>query len=451
MRHLRITFALLLAILLSLLSVPAFADEVPAVQADDIIYYGVYEEQPVSWIVLDAGQTNMGTEGIFLLSEKLLDSGKVAHDESSTLWEGSLSQQWCTDFAAAAFSDAESSLVPYTSKDEDQVYLYKLTWRPMSLHDEQVFFLSVIELDQYFGSYSPEVKYTVKRSSMESYWWLRSPHRYHDDYHGIVLQSNMIHDYLPYALWSARPCINLSIQDAVCLLPAEDEGSPGSVTFPSREEPQEDAPEDAQAEPLSWKLLVPLADHPFRIEHVTADGEALHVQYSGADTAENSMLSLLVCNADAHPLSCVRLSAPSSADGELTLNTSEYEISEGSRLFLFNEQANGSFLTNYASPLQELIPEEPAEEETPDEEPGDEAEPADAVKEALVSPARKMITSPVAGGIAAVVLLLLLLLIFRKRSGRKVSPVRIVLSLLILLLLALLLAFLVYRRTHTGL
>ena len=225
----------------------------------------------------------------------------------------------------------------------------------------------------------------------------------------------------------------------------------GSVTFPSREEPQEEVPDQAQAEPLSWKLLVPLADHSFRVEHVTADGETFHVQYSGADTAENSMLSLLVCDADAHPLSCVRLSAPSSTDGELTLNTAEYEISEGSRLFLFNEQANGSFLTNYTSPLQELIPEEPAEEETPDEEPGDEVEPADAVKEDLVSPARKMITSPVAGGIAAVVLLLLLLLIFRRRPGRKVSPVRIVLSLLILLLLALLLAFLVYRRTHTGL
>ncbi len=104
MRCFRISFTIFLAVLLSLVSVPAFADEIPTVQADDIIYYGVYEEQPVSWIVLDADQTNMGTEGIFLLSEKLLDSGEVAHDESSTLWEGSLSQQWCTDFAAAAFS-----------------------------------------------------------------------------------------------------------------------------------------------------------------------------------------------------------------------------------------------------------------------------------------------------------------------------------------------------------
>ncbi len=450
MKHFRILLALLLAVLLSLAAVPASADEMPAVQADDIIYYGVYEDQPVSWIVLDAGQTNMGTEGIFLLSEKLLDSGKVAHDESSTLWEGSLSQQWCTDFAAAAFSEAESRLVPLTSKDEDEVYLYKLTWRPISLHDEQVFFLSVIELDQYFGSYSPNVKYTVKRSSMESYWWLRSPHRYHDDYHGIVLQSNMIHDYLPYALWSARPCINLSIQDAVCLLPADDDGAPGPVTFPSREEPQEEAPEEIQTEPLSWKLLVPLADHPFRVEHVTADGEALRLQYSGADTAGNSMLSLLICDADGDPFSCVRLSNPSSADGELILNTAEYDIPESSRLFLFCEQTNGSFLTNYASPLQELIPEEPAEEEVPAEEPDEEAEPMDTVKEDASSPGRNMIPAPVVG-IAAALLLLLLLLIFRRRPDGKVSPARIVLSILILLLLALLLAFLVYRRTHTGL
>ncbi len=449
MRCFRISFTIFLAVLLSLVSVPAFADEIPTVQADDIIYYGVYEEQPVSWIVLDADQTNMGTEGIFLLSEKLLDSGEVAHDESSTLWEGSLSQQWCTDFAAAAFSEAESLLVPPTSKDEDEVYLYALTWRPVSLHDEQVFFLSAIELEQYFGSYSPGVKYTVKRSSMESYWWLRSPHRYHDDYHGIVLQGNLIHDYLPYARWSARPCINLSVQDAVFLLPAEDEGSPGPVAFPLREITQAETPEESQGEPLSWKHLVPLDDHPFRVERVTADENVLHVQYSGADTAENNMLSLLICDAGACPLSCVRLAAPTSADGDLTLNLADYELPEGSRLFLFNEQANGSCLTNYASSLQELIPEEPSEEEVPDEEPGSSASPADEPQEAPASPGRKTIPVPLIGGIAVAVLLLLLLIFWRK-PGNKISPAKIILSILVLLLLALLLAFLVYRRTHAG-
>ena len=46
----------------------------------------------------------MGTEGVFLLSRGLIDKGKVMHDKSSTLWEGSMSQQWCTDFAGTAFS-----------------------------------------------------------------------------------------------------------------------------------------------------------------------------------------------------------------------------------------------------------------------------------------------------------------------------------------------------------
>ena len=59
-----------------------------------------------------------------LLSDDLLDRGQVMHDESSTLWEGSAAQQWCTDFAAAAFTPEESALIPATSKDEKEAFLY---------------------------------------------------------------------------------------------------------------------------------------------------------------------------------------------------------------------------------------------------------------------------------------------------------------------------------------
>ena len=68
---------------------------------------------------------------------------------------------------------------------------------------------------QYFGSTGGDTKTTVKRCSMEDYYWLRSPILYHDDYHGMVLHSNTVHDYMPNHHWSARPCMNLSLQDAV--------------------------------------------------------------------------------------------------------------------------------------------------------------------------------------------------------------------------------------------
>ena len=53
------------------------------IPADDVIWYGFYDEKPVAWLVLDDGQTNMGTEGVYLLSRDLIDIHKVVFDEDS--------------------------------------------------------------------------------------------------------------------------------------------------------------------------------------------------------------------------------------------------------------------------------------------------------------------------------------------------------------------------------
>ena len=324
-----------------------------AVREDDVIYFGDRDDTPVAWLVLDAGQTNMGTEGVFLLSRDLWDSTTMYYDDYSTLWEGSVAQQWCSDFAEAAFTPAESALVPATDKHEDDTHLYALTWRECDLKGEKVFFLSVIELEQYFGSYGPENMYTVKESSMENYWWLRTPHYYHDDYHSIVLHANMVHDYLPYAPWAARPCINLSLQDALFLLPAEDNGAVGAVELPTDEGKHE------------WKLLAALEEHEFRAETASVGDGKLSVRYTGAETGEGAMLSLLVRDENGKALSLIRLARPAAAEGSLTLDLEELDLPENAGLFLFCEQVNGPHLTDYASPLQELSREPVPQAEIP--------------------------------------------------------------------------------------
>ena len=337
------------------------------VRADDVIWLGFYDEAAIPWLVLDPGQTNMGTEGMFLLSRDLIDKHEVVYDLKSTLWEGSLAQQWCTDFAAAAFGQAESALVPPTNKHEDQVYLYALAWRAVDLKDEKAFFLSVIELEQYFGSYSPNTKTTKKRSSMEDYWWLRSPIVYHDDYHGMVMQGNTVHDYMPNHHWSARPCVNLLLQDALFLLPGGDTGELGAVQVPKREGAME------------WKLLAPLSEHSFRLDGVQRSGKLLTVSYSGADTGESAVISLLARNAEGMPLGLWRLEKPRSAEGQLTLDPEELGLPEGAKLFLLCEQLGGEHRTNTASPLQALeIPAEVKESPGPAEtQPAESAEPAE--------------------------------------------------------------------------
>ena len=337
--------------------------------ADDVLFFGVYKDQPVPWLVLDADQTNMGTEGVYLFSRDLIDSTLVRFDEKSTLWEGSLAQEWCTQFAEKTFSEAESALVPPTDQIEPATYpdkLFDLTWREVELKGEQVFFLSVQELARYYGIYSTTNKRTVKRCSMESYYWLRSPHYYHDDYHGIVLQDSYIHDKLPYEPWAARPCANLYIQDAVWALPADDEGAPGAVPLPAQQE----------REIHEWKLIVPLAEHSFLAETTAAENGELTVSYSGADVGEGARLTLLVRDAEGKPLSLRRLEQPAAAEGSLKLNLQELELPEGAALYLFCEQLNEVHVSNYASPLQELktelpVPETPTPEIPAPETPGE--------------------------------------------------------------------------------
>ena len=402
------------------------------IPADDVIWYGFYDEKPVAWLVLDDGQTNMGTEGVYLLSRDLIDIHKVVFDEDSTLWEGSLAQEWCTNFAESAFTPDESALVPLTSKHDEQIRLYLLDWREMDLKEEQVFFLSAQELDQYFGSTGGDTKTTVKRCSMEDYYWLRSPILYHDDYHGMVLHSNTVHDYMPNHHWSARPCMNLSLQDAVWVLPAADEGQPGAVSVPERTE----------GEALEWKLIVPLEEHAFRLESSALEDGQLRLRYSGAETGEAAMLSLLARDKDGAPLGLWRLERPAAAEGELEVDLKTLNLPEDTELFLFCEQLNEACRSNCASPLQEILlqeaePEpEPTEPQEPVVTPGDEEStgtiaPVDSMPQRRTDRGRPMGT---VGKIITAVVLGLLALGLVSDAARRQSIIPLILLILLLLL-----------------
>ena len=402
------------------------------IPADDVIWFGFYDEKPVDWLVLDDGQTNMGTEGVFLLSRDLIDRGKVKHDDSLTIWEGSMSQQWCTNFAGTAFSPAESALVPPTSKHDEFAHLFLLDWSEMDLKEEQVFFLSAQEIAQYFGSTSGDSYVTIKDSSLEKYYWLRSTPAIHYGYHGMVLSKNTVHDYEPNHRYCARPGINLSLQDVVWVLPAADEGQPGAVTVPER----------AEGAALEWKLIVPLQEHGFDLDSVAEEDGRLTLRYSGADTGENAMLSLLARNEDGTPLGLWRLERPASADGELKVDLQALQVPEEASLFLFCEELNEPCRSNYASPLQQItLPEK--EEPSPSPEapvvtPGDE-ESTGTIAPVSPTPQRradKGRTLSPAGKIILAVVLGLLAVGLVSAAVRRQSIIPLVLLILVLLLAA---------------
>lgn len=400
------------------------------IPADDVIWFGFYDEKPVDWLVLDDGQTNMGTEGVFLLSRDLIDRGKVKHDDSLTIWEGSLSQQWCTNFAGTAFSPAESALVPPTSKHDEFAHLFLLDWSEMDLKEEQVFFLSAQEIAQYFGSTSGDSYVTIKDSSLEKYYWLRSTPAIHYGYHGMVLSKNTVHDYEPNHRYCARPGINLSLQDVVWVLPAADEGQLGAVTVPERTE----------GKPLEWKLIVPLEEQSFQVESASLEGRHLTLAYSGAETGEKAMLSLLARDKDGAPLGLWRLERPTTAQGELEVDLQTLNVPEDASLFLFCEELNEAFRSNYASPLQEISVEdsepEPAEPQEPVVTPGEEESTGTITPVEPTSERQKDRAMGTVGKIIAAVVLGLLALGLLTSAVRRQSIIPLILLILLLLLAA---------------
>ncbi len=113
---------------------------------DDYMYYGTLSGTPIKWRVLD-DQTNMGTEGLFLLSEALLAQDVCFNEYRSdgNAWQNSAAQEWCESFAASHFSGIEGEAILATTKG-DRVYS-DFSRSETILNGDKVFFLSAEEAE----------------------------------------------------------------------------------------------------------------------------------------------------------------------------------------------------------------------------------------------------------------------------------------------------------------
>ena len=328
------------------------------------IYYGTWNGSPIKWRVLDS-QTNMGTPGLFLLSEELLGSGdrggvKFGYDDEDT-WQGSKVQAWCRDFAGIegdsvpdAFTAAELAAVLETSKSDpeyftptEKVVIDGREWTLAGAHflevenaldGDKVFFLSAAEAkNAAYGLSSAEAR-AGKYNGKEGYWWLRSPavDRYagHVDFRGYVYQT-LRGD--PYA---ARPAFNLdsgSVLFASAAVGGKTGGFGAVGTYSGSE----------------WKLTVKdSARDGFSVTRKSVFAGSVTFDYKNAKTGENEYISAMVTNGGEIKY-YGRLKNINSADmenGTLTVSLpSDYNEESGDRLFIFNEQCNGDYNTDYAS------------------------------------------------------------------------------------------------------
>ena len=341
---------LMLVLVLSQLSVSAHAEDGGLLQAGDVLYFGEYTDtvdftgatltSPVSWLVLDPQVMNTGDPGVFLLTQYVVQRSNVRYDSDFARWQGSYAQQWCADFLAAAFTDAERALIPAVDKQEESVSGYGLAWGTADLEQEQVFFLSTRECMQYVGpddGYDGLSGYTV--DGVPVYWWFRTPHMSHPDYAGLVLDGNQVHDHLVYAGWGARPAANLDLSRAILLIPAEGQPEVGKLAPVTR-------PADG-----SWKLIAADDRRSLTLTAAGVEDGVLHVSYAGASTGADDYISLLVRSPEGKDLFYGRLCQAKQASGDLTIDLDALNVPQGSSVCLFSEHESGDFHTNYASPL----------------------------------------------------------------------------------------------------
>ena len=138
------------------------------------IYFGVNSTNnraSIKWRVLDANANvkideSTTKNGMFLLSENLLDTGVKFNESNATTknaWQGSNAQQWCTDFLVntSNFSETENNAVLGITKTDSALTAFKntngdedLTWGGSSLSGDKLFFLSAQELATYVANYT---------------------------------------------------------------------------------------------------------------------------------------------------------------------------------------------------------------------------------------------------------------------------------------------------------
>lgn len=247
----------------------ASAESPDAMQAGDILWFGEWDGKSVSWLILDNRVQNTGEPGMFLFSEYVVSNGGVKYSDAVAAWENSSAQAWCESFWNNAFTSAESGAVPAAFKTtEGRSELFGLYWKPADLKGEHVFFISAEELSQYVGADDgAEGLSGFSQDGQCVYYWLRSPHGFHGDYSGLVLQNDQVHDYLVYGYWGGRPAMNL---DPAQLLYVSSVGE------------------------KQWKAGVIDSSILFDISGFTTDGDRIELKYSSSESGANAELIMLI-------------------------------------------------------------------------------------------------------------------------------------------------------------
>ena len=223
------------------------------------------------------------------------------------------------------------------------------------LNGDKVFFLSAEEAGKAAYGFIDDNARIANYGDSAGGWWLRSPHQ---DYNsaGVVNASGGVRAEWVNDTNAARPAFNLK-PDSVLLVSAA-VGGKGAADGIFK------IPEYSGDE---WKLTLLDDTRTFRVTETAAVGKpggSVTLNFSGARTGQNEYISAII-KGESGATHYGRIMKPTAADTQLSF-TLPYDLDSGNyKLYVFSEQCNGDYKTDYASRFQavELTVEEAANEQ----------------------------------------------------------------------------------------
>ena len=330
----------------------------------DYIYYGIWDSSPVKWRVLDT-KTNRENaaegDGLFLLSDALLGTGTNGgvlfnnRVSDGNTWQGSAAQSWCNTFYSGSLTAQEQDAVLATTKSDEKfrTSISGVTFAASEniLNNDRVFFLSAEEAETGAYGFTDGNARIAEYGSGAGAWWLRSPHIDYPDHAGAVSSDGSVNGSYVNFSGAARPAFNLNL-DSVLFMSAAAGGKDstavdGSLTSVSDYNGSE------------WKLTLKDGSRNFAITETTAEstnGGTITLNYAGATAGTNEYISAVIEDRNGTQyygrLKNITVDAEASGTVQLTIPG---DLTDGTyTLYVFSEQYNGDYKTDYASALEEI-------------------------------------------------------------------------------------------------
>ena len=368
-------------------------------QADNI-YFGTYQQSsdgsvgyntdPIKWRVLENADGQL-----FLLSDQNLDVFQYHVDYESVTWATSTMRSWLNGYSAshntggssgtdytsdnfigAAFSEKEQGAIADTTVVNDDNPTYGTEGGENT--NDKIFLLSIAEAQNssYFADDNSRIAtntaYVADGGKIDGgmsvvgeadYWWLRSP-GVDDDIAAYVNDNGGVRSFGPnvdFVITAVRPAFNLDLTSVLFTSAAVG----GKIPAASSGGNQGGEAADAIFEIVDntgneWKLTLLDSSRNFSISDAKIEESKIDFSYSNAQTGTNEYISVVIEDNGAitHYGRILQLDGTANgASGTASLTLpADVTLGGNTKLYVFNEQYNGDYKTDYASQLKKISP-----------------------------------------------------------------------------------------------